>query len=122
MTKLSTIAALLEEPFTGKLNVDKNSTAQDVKDHTRTSSKYDSMDMEQKIILFRKQHSLGRTAIGVLSKATDEQKQVHVTKILQKYEQLTNLSVAITRQLEQEREDLQQMISKPSTPEEQKVE
>lgn len=114
MTKLSTIKALLEEPFTGKLNVDKNETAQDVKDHTRTSAKYDNMDMEQKITLFRKQHSLGRTAVSALSQASEDRRTVHVTKILQKYEHLTNLSVAITRQLEREREELKQMISKAS--------
>jgi hypothetical protein len=132
MTKLSTIAALLEEPFTGKLNVDKNETVQDVKDRYQKSIKYDRLTMEVKLSRLLKQHRASVVAIGAAKKssAPEDKKQPHLQKAFQNLEEMLVLSVAMTRQLEMEQAALKQMMSKapdqtdptPTPPEDQKVE
>lgn len=132
MTKLSTIVALLEEPFTGKLNVDKTETVQDVKDRYQKSKKYDRLTMEVKLSRLLKQHRASVVAIGAAKKssAPDDRKQPHLEQAFRNLEEMLLLSVAMTRQLEMEQATLKQMMTKspdqtdaaPTPPEDQKVE
>lgn len=117
MTKLQTIKNLLEDDFSGKLKIDAGATSKDVKDHTRASSKYDRLNMEQKLMLLRKQHNLGRRAIETLPQSSmpKEKKDQHIENAIANYEHLKNLSISITRQLEQEESELKSMLGDTTT-------
>lgn len=123
MSQFKTLCDLMEVEFTNKVKIDPNVVAQDAKNATQQSKKYDNMTLSEKLLHLNKMYLAGKK---LLAHVNEQEEKTHTNKdtgettthfdqaekmkirmrVLTGFKQLKAITVSVMREFEREEQAL----------------
>lgn len=127
MSDFSVLQSLMEVEFTNKVKIDPNVVAQDVKNSTQQSKRYDQMTLSEKLVHLNKMYLAGKRLLAHVNAEVETthvnndtgEKTTHFDsaekmkirmRVLTGFKQLKAITVSIMREFEAEEQALEAQV------------